>query len=123
MTKCIIILKLVSCTIVPQAPPVHDPAEAARLLQPYQYVYHEPLPDGPRVFFIDSSPTSGPFGSFPSYSFEGSGCCSTYEINTRTGAQWLDGIRVPALTRGSILGIHQSIGLPTVRSLGTTVAK
>jgi hypothetical protein len=61
MTTCTIIAGVISCTITGQTP---APAESAKILAPYQYVAPLPLPPGPRVIIVDSSPTSGPFGEF-----------------------------------------------------------
>jgi hypothetical protein len=55
---------VVSCLVDPATRPT--PAEAARILAPYQFVYVEPAPPmGPTVVIIGSSPADGPFGPFP----------------------------------------------------------
>lgn len=78
--KCIIIGKLVSCLLgATQAP---SGAEAAKILvqsvPPYVYVA-PPVLDGPKVYFLDTSADSGPFGSFGSYHVQRPlNCCSVY---------------------------------------------
>jgi hypothetical protein len=55
---------VVSCLVDPATRPT--PAEAARILEPYQFVYVEPAPPmGPTVVIFGSNPTDGPFGPFP----------------------------------------------------------
>ena len=57
---------VVSCLVDPATRPT--PAEAARILEPYQFVYVEPAPPmGPTVIIVGSSPTEGPFGPFPAF--------------------------------------------------------
>ena len=61
--------------------PKLTPQEAADILRPNQFIAPLELPDGPKVFIISGSPTSGPFGSFPEYRFSSPlNCCSTYVI-------------------------------------------
>src|SRR5688572_5097111 len=62
--NCIIVgAVVVSCLVDPATRPT--PAEAARILEPYQFVYAEPRPPmGPSVIIVGSSPADGPFGPF-----------------------------------------------------------
>jgi len=57
---------VVSCLVNPATR--LTPAEAARILEPRQFVYVEPAPPmGPTVVIFGSSPTDGPFGPFPAF--------------------------------------------------------
>src|SRR5687768_8253434 len=57
---------VVSCLVNPATR--LTPAEAARILEPRQFVYVEPATSmGPTVVIFGSSPTDGPFGPFPAF--------------------------------------------------------
>jgi len=74
--KCLIVGKIVSCLLTAPAP---SPADAAKILAPGQYVYHAPLPEGPKVVYLWGDSSSGPFGSFPGYPVQRPlNCCSVY---------------------------------------------
>ncbi len=66
MSCTIIGALVVSCLVDPATRPT--PAEAARILEPNQFVYVEPAPPmGPTVVIFGSSPADGPFGAFPAF--------------------------------------------------------
>ena len=75
---------VVVAAIIASAQPL-TPSEAAAVLERLESpsnIARRPICtdcDGPRVFIIPSSPTSGPFGSFPEYRFNRPlNCCGLY---------------------------------------------
>jgi hypothetical protein len=85
---CTIIAALVSCVAATPAP---SPAEAAAILAPYQFVYVAPLPPGPRVIGIYSSPTAGPFGEFPARRWDGTSYVDPWSMTTYPWFYGFDG--------------------------------
>lgn len=58
MTTCIIIAKLVTCTLVGAVP---TPAQAAAILAPHQFVSTSTY-DGPWIYVARGRATDGPYG-------------------------------------------------------------
>jgi len=88
--KCLIVGKLVSCILA--GTPTPSGVEAAKILTqsvpPYVYTAPPDL-DGPKVYFLGSSPTDGPFGSFGDYPVQRPlNCCSVYVHRSFGGFGW-----------------------------------
>lgn len=98
---------LLASQIVSSSPPL-APAEAAavlaRLDSPANRTHVVACADcdGPRVFVITSSPTSGPFGAFPRFPpSRPLNCCSSYVVSPR--GVWIGGVQVAGAPRTFVL--------------------
>src|SRR4051794_30191128 len=93
MTSCVLVAKIITCTIASGTQ--LSPADAAKILKPYEFVYVPPAPSEPKIIIFDGGTISFP----PFQPSRPLNCCYSYETNLRTGHQWIDGISVPPRSR------------------------